>query len=297
MNVVPTIDVSLVRRLVAEQFPQWSQLDVRPVDSDGWDNRSFRLGDTLSARLPGAAAYAPQVTKEVRWLPVLSDALSLPIPEVVGVGVPGDGYPFPWTIRRWIEGTPLTDATGVDRRLIAVDLAGVLRELHRLEPAGLVPGSHSAGRGAPLQQWDEQTRDAVAALHGRIEAKSALRPWQDALEARAGAERAVWFHGDVAPGNLLARDGYLSAVIDFGLAGVGDPSCDLAIAWTWFDEDAREAFRAALGTDDATWRRGKGWALWKALVSLDHPRHASESARALRALGVLHAPAAERSTT
>lgn len=288
MSVVPTIDVSLVRRLVAEQFPQWLQLDVRPVDADGWDNRSFRLGDELSVRLPSATGYVPQVAKEIRWLPVLAGALRLPIPEVVGVGVPGAGYPFPWTIRRWIEGTPLTDAADIDGVTVAADLAGFLRELHGVEPAGPRPGAHSAGRGASLRQWDEQTRNAVAVLDGRVEVEGALRLWQEALDAHAAPARAVWFHGDVAPGNLLAREGRLSAVIDFGLAGVGDPSCDLAIAWAWFDEDERETFRAELGADDATWLRGKGWALWKALISLDHPRHATESEHVLRALGVRH---------
>jgi aminoglycoside phosphotransferase (APT) family kinase protein len=296
MSVVPTIDVGLVRWLVAEQFPQWSQLDIRPVDADGWDNRSFRLGDVLSVRLPSAAAYASQVAKEVQWLPVLADALRLPTPEVVGVGVPDAGYPFPWTIRRWIEGTTLADATGIDGVTVAADLARFLRDLHDVEPPGPAPGPHSAGRGAPLHQWDEQTRKALAALQGRIKVSSALRLWQDVLDAHTATERTVWFHGDVAPGNLLVCDGRLSAVIDFGLAGVGDPSCDLAIAWTWFDEDERETFRAELGADERTWLRGKGWALWKALISLDHPRHATESEHALRALGVLHGHAFERTT-
>ena len=296
MSVVPTIDVSLVRRLVAEQFPQWSQFDVRPVDSDGWDNRSFRLGDELSVRLPSAAAYAPQVVKETQWLPVLSNALSLPIPEVVGVGAPGAGYPFPWTIRQWIGGTPLTDAPRLDRVTVAVDLAGFLRELHGVEHPGPGPGPHSAGRGAPLQQWDDQVKYAVSALSDRIDVEGALRLWEDALDTRVASQRAVWFHGDVAPGNLLAEDGRLSAVIDFGLAGVGGPSCDLAIAWTWFARDEREVFRIALDADDATWLRGKGWALWKALISLDHPRYADESEHALHALGVAQRHASERNT-
>jgi aminoglycoside phosphotransferase (APT) family kinase protein len=288
MNVVPTIDVSLVRRLVAEQFPQWSHLRVRPVESDGWDNRSFRLGTGLSVRLPSAAGYASQVIKEVQWLPHLAAAVSLPIPEVVGVGVPGCGYPFAWTIRRWIDGATLTTPTLIDRRALAADLAGFLRELQRSEPVGPAPGPHSAGRGAPLQQWDEQTRDAVSSLAARIDARSALRLWQEALDASAStATPRVWFHGDIAPGNLLLRDGRLAAVIDFGLAGIGDPSCDLTIAWTWFNGEECKVLRTVLGVDEGTWVRGHGWALWKALISFDNPRHAAESEHVLNALGVL----------
>ena len=43
----------------------------------------------------------------------------------------------------------------------------------------------------------------------------------------------VWVHGDVAVGNLLVRDGRLAAVLDFGSSGVGDPACDIVIAWTF----------------------------------------------------------------
>ncbi|QNG17767.1 phosphotransferase [Rhodococcus triatomae] len=200
MSVVPTIDGSLVRRLIAEQFPHWSQLEVRPVESDGWDNRSFRLSAELSARLPSAAPYAPQVAKEVRWLPVLADVVSLPIPEVVGVGVSGAGYPFPWTIRRWIDGTPLAGAPLTDRKTLAADLAGFLGKLQHADRAGPVPWAHSAGRG-PLHQWDEQTRRALSSLRDRVDVGSALPVWQDALEAGAAQARSsVWFHGDVAPG-------------------------------------------------------------------------------------------------
>lgn len=287
MSSNPTIDVGLVRRLIAEQFPRWASLEVRPVDLDGWDNRTFRLGDSLSVRLPSAEGYEPQVAKEVEWLPYLARRVSLPIPEVVGVGAPGAGYPFAWTIRRWIDGVPAVADAAHDRMGLATDLAGFLARLQRIDPIGPRPGAHSAGRGAPLDQWDAELRETVRSLAGRIDPDAAAREWDRALAARADPAPEVWFHGDVAPGNLLLRDGRLAAVIDFGIAGVGDPACDLAIAWTRFDAPARAVFRDALAVDDDSWARGRGWALWKALIALDAPRHAAESRHALTALGVL----------
>lgn len=279
-----TIDADLVGRLVARQFPALAHLPVRPIEPDGWDNRTFRIGDALSARLPSAPGYAPQVRKEVTWLPRLAESVTLPIPEVVAVGAPDDEYPFEWTLRRWIEGTPAAHAPPDDPVGFAEDLARFLVSLRAVEPVGPAPGLHSAYRGGPLARWDAETRSTVEALGDRIDSRAALAEWQRALDADDGAATPVWFHGDVAPGNLLLRGGRLAAVIDFGCSGVGDPACDLAIAWTTFDAPAQSRFREVLHVDDAEWARGRGWALWKALISLDDPRHGS--ATTLAALGV-----------
>ncbi len=262
------IDATLVRRLVAAQFPQWADLPIRPVELDGWDNTTFRLGEDKSVRLPSAAAYAPQVEKEHRWLPRLAPLLPLPIPAPLARGEPGEGYPFSWSVYRWLDG-----ATAMTGRIDdVVEFAGTLAEfltaLRRIDPAGgPQPGRHNFFRGGPLTVYDAETRQAIAALAGRIDAGAATAAWEAALAARWHGP-PVWFHGDVAAGNLLVEGGRLSAVIDFGTSGVGDPSCDLAIAWTFFDEESRDAFRAALRPDDATWKRGRGWALWKALITL-----------------------------
>ncbi len=282
----PRIDAPLVRRLIAAQFPRWASLEVRPVDLDGWDNRTFRVGEALAARLPSAAGYVPQVRKEVTWLPFLASAVSLPIPEVVALGEPGEGYPFEWTMRRWIPGTPAAAVGGLDLRALARDLAAFLVELRSVDPsAGPAPGAHSAGRGAGLDQWDAETRAAIRALGGDIDGGAALEEWERALDSPV-AEPVVWFHGDVAAGNLLVADGRLSAVIDFGCAGVGDPACDLAIAWTFLDESSRDVLRHGLGADDSLWARGRGWALWKALITADDPLRAGDAARVLSALGI-----------
>ena len=262
------IDAALVGRLVAAQFPRWVGLSVRPVEHDGWDNTTFRLGEKMSVRLPSAAPYAPQVEKEHRWLPRLAPLLPLPIPAPLAKGVPSDDYPFPWSVYRWLEGEPATVGRIDDTGEFATALADFLAALYRIDPAdGPPPGPHNFFRGGPLTVYDAETRRAISALDGEIEAGAAGAVWEAALAA-AWHGPPVPFHGDVAAGNLLVRGGRLSAVIDFGTSGVGDPSCDLAIAWTFLDAGDREAFRRAIGLDEAAWARGRGWSLWKALITL-----------------------------
>lgn len=283
------IDVTLVRSLVAAQFPQWAGLPVRPVERSGWDNRTFRLGDDLSVRLPSAEGYVAAVAKEQRWLPYLAARLPLPIPEPVGLGGPGPGYPYPWSVYRWIEGTPVDAGVVADLTGFARDLAAFLVALRAVDATGgPAAGEHSFWRGGPLRVYDGETRRAIALLStdggGSDPAERALRdgPWPDGAAARATAIWAdalaatwtgppQWFHGDVAEGNLLLRDGRLAAVIDFGTCGVGDPASDLRIAWTLFAGESRTAFAGAVGQDEGTWTRAKGWTLWKALITADDP--------------------------
>ncbi|GIF77379.1 aminoglycoside phosphotransferase family protein [Asanoa siamensis] len=262
------IDVALVRKLVAEQFPHWAHLPVRPVPVGGNDNRTFHLGDEMSARLPSAEGYVASVEKEQRWLPVLAPHLPVPIPAPLAQGRPGAGYPWPWSVNRWLDGDTARHDTVGDLTGFAVDLAGFLTALQAVDTGGEpAAGRHSFWRGAALDHYDDETRAAIAALDGRVDAAAATAEWVAALDA-TWQGRPVWFHGDVAGGNILVRDGRLAGVIDFGTSGVGDPACDTVIAWTFLDAPARAAFRAALGVDDATWQRGRGWALWKALIVL-----------------------------
>ena len=262
------IDAALVRRLIAAQFPPWADLPVRPVEAGGWDNRTFRLGPRMTARLPSAEPYALQVEKEHRWLPKLAPLLPLPIPVPLAKGAPAGGYPWQWSVYRWLEGEPASVGGIADLRRFATDLAEFLNALRRSDPTGgPPPGRHNFFRGGPLTVYDAETRQAIAALEGRVDTGAASVVWQAALGAKWDGS-PVWFHGDVAAGNLLVEDGRLGAVIDFGTSGVGDPACDLAIAWTLFGGESRDAFRAAMGLDDATWARGRGWTLWKALITL-----------------------------
>jgi aminoglycoside phosphotransferase (APT) family kinase protein len=267
------VDATLVRRLIAAQFPHWQQLPVRPVELDGWDNRTYRLGDELTVRLPTDASYAPAIVKEHRWLPVLAEQLPVPIPVPVAIGRPAADYPFAWSIRRWLDGEPAASAEIADLSGFAVEIADFLLALQRIDPTGGPPaGAHSFHRGGSLRHYHEETEQALAALAtqpaaGGIDIAGAHAVWQAALNApRHGEGR--WFHGDVAVGNLLVRQGKLAAVIDFGTSGVGDPACDLVIAWTLFTGASREAFRSRVKQDPGTWARARGWALWKALITL-----------------------------
>lgn len=276
------IDVTLVRALVAAQFPRWANLPIGPVEHGGWDNRTFHLGADMTVRLPSAAAYAFQVEKEQRWLPRLAPQLPLPIPVPLATGRPGEGYPWHWSVYRWIDGETAATAWIADLTVFATSLTRFLVALqHADAAAGPPPGPRNFWRGGPLSVYDGETRQAIAALDGKIDAGAAIAVWEDALAAEwHGAP--VWVHGDIAAGNLLVEDGRLSAVIDFGSSAVGDPACDLAIAWTLFEGESRGAFRGGLPLDAGTWARGRGWTLWKALITLaalpgTNPRAARES--------------------
>lgn len=262
------ITLSLVRRLVDAQFPGWAHLPLRPVELDGWDNTSFRLGDELSVRLPSAERYVQQVQKEHTWLPRLAPCLPLPIPVPLAIGQPGEGYPWQWSVYRWIQGRPAARETVADLPEFAASLGQFLRALMRIDAAGgPPPGDHNFMRGAHPSFYDAETRRALVTLQGQVDVRAAAAVWEAALQS-SWQSPPVWFHGDVALGNLLVQDGRLSAVIDFGSSAVGDPACDLVIAWTFLHGQSRSVFRQAIGLDPDTWARGRGWALWKALITL-----------------------------
>lgn len=280
------INISLVSRLITTQFPQWGDLPIKPVEISGWDNRTFRLGEDMSVRLPSAEGYSPQVEKEHRWLPRLAPHLPLPIPAPLAKGLPAEGYPWPWSVYRWIEGESAALERIVDLPQFATALAQFLVVLQQIDTTGgLPPGPHNFFRGGPLTVYDADTRNTLVILDGEIDTGAATEVWEAALEAtRHGLP--VWIHGDITAGNLLVRDGSLAAVIDFGCSGVGDPACDLTIAWTLLSRESRTAFRTALPLDNSTWVRARGWALWKALLTLVEHIH-TNTIEAEKAKGVV----------
>lgn len=255
-------DVSLVRRLLVAQFPQWADLRVEPVHSAGTDNAIFRLGNDMAVRLPRIRSAVGQVEQEHHWLPRLAPHLPLAIPVPLAKGMPAEGYPWNWSVYRWLEGENGTIERIADLRQAAIALAQFITAMQRIDPAGgPAPGAHNFGRGAPLTTRDAATRTAIASLDGMLDAGAVTAAWDAALEAPAWDRPPVWIHGDLMPGNLLAEKGRLSGVIDFGGLGVGDPACDLMAAWALFSGESRDVFRAALSVHDATWARGRGWAL------------------------------------
>jgi aminoglycoside phosphotransferase (APT) family kinase protein len=293
---VPVIDEELARRLIAGQFPEWAELPVAAVEFGGVDNRTFRLGGDMTVRLPSGEWYALQVEKEQRWLPRLAPRLPLPIPTPLGKGAPAGGYPFAWSVYRWLDGENAGEETIADLTAFATSLAFFLRALRSADATGGPgPGRHNFFRGGPLSAYADETDRAIEALGGAIDKDAAAKVWEDALAATWHGD-PVWFHGDVAAGNLLVREGRLAAVIDFGTSGVGDPSCDVVIAWTLLHGQSRDAFRSALGVDSATWSRGRGWAVWKALITLvdqlesDDREGAAVSRRVIERVLADHAP-------
>lgn len=272
------ITSGLVKALVGQQFPQWSQHLVALVEPGGWDNRTFRLGEDLLVRLPSQQRYVAQVEKEHRWLPVLGQRLPLRIPTPVALGAPGLGYPWPWSIYRWLDGEPASRNLASAESL-ARDLAAFLGILQGIDPTGgPPPGEHNFFRGGPLSTYDRETREAIRVLRGQMDTDACTRVWDAALAA-LWTGRALWVHGDIAATNLLLRNDRLVAVIDFGAIAVGDVACDLTVAWTLFTDASRRAFQSAMACDDATWARARGWALWKALILIAWGRGPASAVR------------------
>lgn len=278
----PAIDAGLVRGLVERRFPQWTGLAVAPVASDGTDNAIFRLGADMAVRLPRAAQAAGQAEKEWRWLPRLAPALPLAVPTPLALGAADATFPWAWTVCRWIEGEPLTLERLANPEAAARDLAGFLIALRAQDASeGPRPGAHNFHRGLPLTVRDASARAAIARLADVADPAALTRIWEASLTAAAWEGPPTWIHGDLHRGNMLARDGRLSGVIDFGGLAVGDPACDLMAAWSLFEPRSRAAFREALAPDEASWARGRGWALWNAVVALDHYRDANPTLAAI----------------
>ena len=260
------IDAGLVGRLVAAQFPELAGLPVSAVRSTGTVNALYRLGDHLCARLPRVRSWAKSLEREWHWLPRLAPHLSLGVPEPVARGHPASRYPFPWAIYRWIDGQQYADELVDDERQAAADLARFVSELRTIDP---VAGAPRAGR-RPLRELDAATRGAIDSLRNVIDRDAATAVWERALRAPAWHGTPVWIHTDLLRSNLLVDGGRLSAVIDFGAAGIGDPAADVFAAWCVFGPAGRKAFRAALGVDDGTWNRARGFALHQAVMIIPY---------------------------
>lgn len=265
------IDVGLVQRLVAGQFPELGARAVRPLTATGSSNRLFRLGDDLLVRMPRQPGGTAAIEKEARWLPFVASHLTISVPEVVAVGEPAEGYPEHWSVVRWIDGEP------ADRGVRAQDLAELISQLRAMPqpPGALSDPTLTHYRGAPLADFDDDFAETVAACRELsdcgIDLDAATRVWKDIRTATDGVtvERR-WFHGDLLGENLLTQGGRLTALLDFGGLAIGDPSVDLVAAWDVLDRRGRVELRAALGGDEVSWLAGAGWALFIATMTLPY---------------------------
>jgi len=267
------VDLALVRRLLAGQFPQWAELPLRPVRSDGTCNAMFRLGPDMAVRLPRVPWAVGEVDAEHRWLPRLAPELPCAVPAPLAKGRPAEGYPWPWSVYSWLPGVNPRAELIDEPALFAEDLAAFTTALHRINPSG----GPAASRGVPLAERDAGTREAIGQLDGIVDTAAATAAWERALAAEPWQGPGVWVHGDLQAGNLLVTDGRLDAVIDFGCLGVGDPAVDLITPWSLLSGEARAHFRTASGADPAMWERGRGWALSIALIELPYYRGRNES--------------------
>ena len=252
------VDEALAHRLLARRLPHLAGLGLRRVPSAGTDNIIFRLGDDLALRLPMHPGAVDGLRKELRWLPVLSPYLSLEVPAVVATGEPGDGYPFPWAVVRWLEGIDALSGRPDDLGELARTLGGFVRELQGVDGAPVAGGEPGFARGLPVAGRDESVRQSLGQCAGDVDVVAVRAIWDDALTAAPWRGPPVWLHADLLPGNLLLRDGRLAGVLDFGAMASGDPAYDVTPAWHVLDAPSRRVFREVVGVDDATWCRARG---------------------------------------
>ncbi len=266
------LDEELVRALLRAQQPAWADLPIGRVVSSGTDNAMFRLGDDMVVRMPRVERAMPRLDNEHKWLPTLAPELPLATPTVLAHGEPGQGYPWTWSVYSWIDGDNAFDAEVRDLAQAARDVATLITALQNIDTRD-APIATPGRRGTPLSTTERQTRRAIEESEGLIDVGVVTDAWEAALRAPEWDREPVWFHGDIARGNLLVSEGRIHALIDFGSIGVGDPACDLVIAWDLFDSETRPILRDALGVDDATWDRGRGWALCTAMWALPYYLH------------------------
>lgn len=267
-------DPPLVSRLLADQFPQWAHLPIERFESSGTDNAIYRLGEDMAVRLPRIPGGTGTIDKELRWLPKLAPLLPVAISQPLAKGSPGHRYPWHWSVHQWLDGESVNVERMADSVGLAQDLGGFVAALRRIDVAEGPIAGRDGSRGVPLARRDAATREAIVQLDGVVDTRAVTAAWEADVRAPTWQRPGVLIHGDLLSGNVLVDGrGRLSAVIDFGCMVVGDPACDVMAAWTLFEAEGREAFRSAIGVDDATWARGRGWALSFALIALPYYMH------------------------
>lgn len=273
------ITTDLVKKLIFKQFSQWKYLPIKEVAISGWDNRTFHLGKDMLVRLPSASEYAASVEKEQKWLPFLASQLKLQMPQLqipapLAMGYPDAGYPWNWSVYSYIEGETaavalikdMDEYTNEYMDPLAVDLAKFISALQSIDTTdGPLPDVKQFSHINGLSFYDNEVHKAVNILKDKIDCDVVIKIWESGLQTKWQND-PVWVHGDISATNILCKNGKLNAVIDFEGIAIGDPACDLVIAWKSFSVKSRSIFRANLSLDEDTWARGRAWALWKALI-------------------------------
>jgi len=270
----PDVDTDLVRRLLAAQFPHWADLPLERYPSGGTVNAIYRLGENMSVRLPINEPWVWHLETEAKWLPKLAPHLPVAVPEVLGRGVPGEGYPFPWSVLGWLEGETWSMGRLRDEEEGAADLTNFISALWKIDTKD---GQHPRGASKiPLPAFDHWVRESIEGARDMVDAKALSAAWELAVAAPEFDGTPVWVHFDLGPANVLVAEGRMCAVIDWGSVHVGDPARDLSAAWMMLSRENRNTFRALLDVDDATWARARGWAT-RAVGALDYYRNTNQS--------------------
>lgn len=261
----------VLANLLRAQFPHWAGLEIDAVRSSGTDNTTYRLGPELVARLPKSSASVPALVKEQPWLPRLERKLQTRVPHLVARGRPSSDYPAPWSINRWIEGETYREDAITDWAAFVSALVTFLKALQQTDTTGAPPpGPHNFGRGAPLVERDRRVHHAIQSIASSFDPSDLHRAWEEDSQAPALAGPLRWLHGDIHAQNILLAEGRLHAIIDFGCLGIGDPACELALAWRLLPDHARSLLHTALQPDAATWRRARAWALSISVMEMQH---------------------------
>lgn len=260
-----------VAALAGDQFPQWAGREARPVASPGTVNALFRLGPDVVLRFPlrpdADAERRDELAREQERVRRVADRVPVAVSRPLGLGRPGPGYEGWWAAYRWIDGATAYDSDTVEGSALARDLAGFVAALRGLDTDGEDWNHHI--RGGLLATNADGVAEALERSTALTDTAAIAELWQRCL-AVPPPEVPLWIHADLMPGNLVLRNGRLAAVIDLEMLRVGDPAVDLMPAWNLFDAESRAAYRRALDVDDATWHRGRGWAIVQAIMALPY---------------------------
>lgn len=272
------INERLVKTLLKDQYPLWANLPLKKIQSSGTDNTLFRLGSEYVVRLPRIHWAADSINKEYEWVPKLAHVLQTPLSVPVFKGKSTSFYPYSWIVAKWNEGDNPDFEKDSEYEHLAKDLAHFLNELHSIQLAN----GPTSRRGVCLKEINKETEQAIKQLAGEIDSHLTASVWRDLANIPSWSKEPVWIHGDFLPGNILIKHNRLSAVIDFSDVGIGDPACDLIIAWSLFGSRSRRVFRENLEqVDNDTWERGQGWALSIALIMLAYYKNTNPVLAAL----------------
>lgn len=286
------INTEMVRKLLSTYACKWAELPIEEINSTGTDNALFMLGNDCVLRMPKRESAAILLEKELTWLPVLQ-GLPLAVPELLLHGKSKQDFGFEFGIFNWIPGQVASRDQITDLKQATLNLAGFLTALQDVNTDHAPrAGQQNNNRGIDLVELTRKVYSSINVLADEIDVTKACELWERACSVPI-AERSVWIHGDLKADNMIAVDGALAGVIDWGLSAVGDAAVDFAVVWTWVAPNNRELFRRKCQIDENDWQRAKGWALYCAVIALSYYRGRSHDALCnhsritLRRLGLL----------